>query len=231
MKEEKNIKISLLLNSVIVLLTILASIIMFTGFKFMRETEPVLELTRLGMLKFFTVESNLFMGVVALLFVIEERNIQKKKTKEIRASMYITKLVSTTAVGLTFFVVFAYLGPISKDGILSLLKNSNLFFHLMIPGLSMITFICFEKTDKISFRHTALTILPTILYGFYYLINVLIHMENGKVSPIYDWYWFVQYGVWTSIIVIPTILFITYIIGIILWGLNRKKFKKEKIRN
>ena len=63
------------------------------------------------------------------------------------------------------------------------------------------------------------------MYGLYYLINVLIHMDNGIVSPIYDFYYFVQNGVWTSIIVVPVMFIISYIISLILWRFNRIKNK------
>ena len=137
--------------------------------------------------------------------------------------MYILKLMATTAVGLTFFVVFAYLGPITKGGIMSMLRNSNFFLHLVIPVLSIITFIFFEKTDKIKLRHVFLGLVPTLVYAIFYLTNILIHMENHKVSPTYDWYWFVQNGVWTALIVAPIIILITYMISFILWKLNHKK--------
>ena len=226
MKEEKinlkSIKISLVINIIIAFLTVIASIIMFTGFKFMSGYETALESTKIGMLKFFTTESNIFMGIVSLIFVHKEIKILKGKDDEIALKWYILKLMATTSVGLTFFVVFAYLGPISKYGILSLLLNSNLFFHLIIPVISMVNFITFEKTRKIKFKHTFYSILPVVIYEIFYLINVLIHMENGKVSPIYDWYWFVQNGVWTAIVVAPMMLFITHIISLILWKLNKK---------
>ena len=68
--DKKSIKISLVINLIIVLFTIIASIIMFTGIKIM-EGEPILETTKLGMFKFFTVDSNLLMGIVSLIFVIK----------------------------------------------------------------------------------------------------------------------------------------------------------------
>ena len=212
----KKNKVSLIINIIIFILTLIASIIMFTGFKFMHGVEPVLESTKLGMLRFFTVESNIFMGIVALLFAIKE--IKKLELTKID---YILKLMSTSAVALTFTVVFIYLGPISKGGIVSLLQNSNLFFHLIIPVLSIINFMFFEKTDKLkSFKNSFYGIVPAILYSIYYITNILIHMENGKVSTIYDWYWFVQNGVWTAVIVVPIIFALTYIISLLLWKIN-----------
>ena len=226
MNNLKKIKIASLINIVIFIMTLFASVIMFTGFKFMIGPEPVLESTKLGMLRFFTVQSNLFMGIIAAIFAIKEMQLIKGKIEDIPLKYYILKLMSSTAVGLTFLVVFAYLGPISKDGIGSLLMNSNLFFHLLIPVVSILTFIIFERTDKIKFKYTFLGIIPTFLYEIYYLTNIFIHMENGKISPIYDWYWFAQNGVWTAAIVAPMMLVITYIISILIWRFNR--IKKHK---
>ncbi len=219
------IKISLVINTIIVITTIVASIIMFTGFKFMFGYEPILESTRIGMLKFFTVDSNMFMGIVALLFSIDEIKLLKGEIETISTKKYILKLMGTTGVGLTFFVVFTYLGPISKYGISSMLMNSNLFFHFLIPVTSIVNFIAFEKTDKLKFKDTLYGLIPTILYGIYYLSNIIYHMENGKVSVKYDWYWFVQNGVWTSILVFPSILIFTYAISFALWKFNKKKNK------
>ena len=211
-------KKSLILNILITLLTIFASIIMFTGIKITHGAEPLLETSKIGMFKFFTVDSNIFMGLISLLFAIKEI-----KNEEITKNMYRLKLMSTTAVTLTFIIVFTYLGPISKDGIKSMLQNSNLFFHLIIPVLSIINLTLFEKTDKLKRKDTLYGIIPTVIYALFYLTNILIHVENGKVSPIYDWYWFVQGGLKTAIIVAPTIILITYIISLILWKINRKE--------
>ena len=221
-----NLKISIVINIIIFVLTIIASIIMFTGFKFMHGYEPILETTKISMFRFFTVDSNLFIGTTSLIFAIKEIKLLKGKIDEIPKKNYIIKLMATTSVGLTFFVVFAYLGPISEYGIASMIRNSNLFFHLIIPLLSIINFIILERTDKLKYKYTFFGVIPTAVYGIYYLINVLIHMDNGKVSPIYDWYWFVQDGVWTAVIVVPMIFGITYVISLILWRLNRIKIKR-----
>ena len=211
-------KISLMINVLIVLLTIFASFIMFTGTKITHGAEPILETTKLGMFKFYTVDSNLLMGITALIFIILQ-----VKNKKISKNMYKLKLMSTTSVALTFLVVFAYLGQIAQEGIKSMLQNSNLFFHLIIPLLSIINFTIFEKTGKLKLKDTIYGIIPTLIYGIIYTTNVLIHAENGKVSSVYDWYWFVQNGIKSAIILAPTIILISYIISLILWKLNRKE--------
>ena len=230
-----NYKIAIIINILIVLFTVLASILMFTGIKFMHGVEPVLEVTKLGMFKFFTVDSNVFMAMVALAFAIEEYKIIKGTTKEISTKLYIFKLMSTTAVTLTFIVVFSYLGPFSKGGIPSMIRNSNLFFHLLTPVASIIGFTCFEKTNKITFKQTLYSLIPTFLYAFFYITNIIIHSENGKVSTRYDWYWFVQNGTWTILIVIPLFILVTHVISYALWkcnkyGINNNSLCKEQTK-
>ena len=44
--KQRNIKISLIINIIIVLLTVFATIIMFIGFRFMHGSEPILETTK-----------------------------------------------------------------------------------------------------------------------------------------------------------------------------------------
>ena len=220
---QKNLKISLCLNTLITLMTLFATITMFIGFRYMHSYDIVLDVKGLGVLKFFTVQSNIFMGLIAFIFSIKEIEVIRGKNKDISLIYYILKLIGTVSVGLTFFIVFTYLGPISKDGIPSMLMNSNLFFHLLIPVISILNFTLFEKTNKLRFKHTFYGTILTLIYGMYYLINILIHTENGKVSTIYDWYWFVQNGVWTALFVIPLIFLITYLISLVLWRLNKLK--------
>ena len=62
------VKISLVLNILIVIFTIFATIAMFTGFKFMHGHDIVLQSTKLGMLRFFTVQSNILIVIIALFF-------------------------------------------------------------------------------------------------------------------------------------------------------------------
>lgn len=225
-KEKKNYTISMIINILIVIFTLLASILMFTGIKFMHGAEPVLEVTKMGMFKFFTVDSNIFMALVALAFALEEYKLLKKRKKSISAKLYVFKLMSTTAVTLTFVVVFAYLGPFSSGGIPSMIRNSNLFFHLLIPVLSIINFTCFEKTKTITFKNVFYGLVPTLLYAIFYITNIIIHSKDGYVSPTYDWYWFVQKGIWSLIIVIPLFILITFGISYTLWKGN--KFKATK---
>lgn len=221
--QNKRIKISLIFNLIIVAMVTASLAILYTGFIFMPGYETIVETSKLGMIKFFTIQSNIFVGLAALVLAVSEIKYLRGKTSHIAKSSYILKFMGTSAVGLTFLVVFAYLGPITKGGIPSMIKNSNLFLHCLTPIVSILSFTMFDKTKELKLKNVVYGVIPTALYGVYYMANIIIHMENGKVKPLYDWYWFVQNGVWTAIIVVPMILGISYIISLIIWKLNRIK--------
>ena len=223
MGKEKKLKISLIINIITVIMVIFALYISFAKFKFMPGYEPVSELAPTPIFNYFTVQSNVFMGIVSLIFIIKEYQVLKGIKKEIPLSYYILKMIATIAVFLTLSVVFLYLGFAVKGGLLGLLRNSNLFFHFIIPITSIVNYILFENTKTIKFKYTLYGLLPTFLYEIFYITNVLNNAENGIVSPVHDWYYFLQNGIWTAIIVAPMMLTVTYILTLIIWQLNRKR--------
>jgi hypothetical protein len=188
----------------------------------------MLETTKIGMFKFYTVDSNIFMGIVSLIFAIDEYKLLNNKIQSISDKKYILKLMSTTSVALTFLTVFLYLGRIADGGIYVLLLNSNLFVHLIILVLSIITFIFFERTKNIKIKKVIYSMFPTLIYAIGYLINILSHVENGKVLPKYDWYYFVQRGLQNALWLFPSMIFASYVIGLILYVFNNFELKKRK---
>ena len=214
----KNKKISIFLNILIFLFTVTAAILMFAGIKFTRKMDIPLECSGFEFLKFFTVQSNIFAGIMALFFVIY--NILNK---EISQRMYILKYMSTCAVFLTLFVVFVYLGWIVPNGLLSLLTNANLFFHLIIPLLSVITFIFFERENNLNFNHVKYGAFPATIYGVGYILNAVIHLKNGTIPIRYDFYGFLQYGFIKSLIAVCLVYLSSYLISFLLWKFNNNK--------
>ena len=196
-----NIKISLAFNILIVIMTVVALAIALSGFKFMTGYEAHGELTGVQAFGYFTVQSNVFMAIVSLAFAIKEMKLLKGRTIKIPFKYYILKMIAVTAIGLTFFVVFIIFSILSKNGLLSLIRNSNLFFHCIIPVTSIINYTFFEKTDTIKFKHTFYGLIPTILYEVFYTNNVLLNMKDGKVSPAHDWYYFAQNGLLIAIFI------------------------------
>lgn len=212
--------ISFILNCIIFLFVLIGCIFMFTGFEFMGH-EELLVSTKFEMFKFFTVDSNILMGVCALIFGFYDYKVITRKIKEIPSMIYLLKLVSTVGVALTFVVTAFYLAPISKNGYFTLFRNSNLFFHFIVPFLSVITFVFFDNTTKIKFKHNFLSLIPFLLYSIFYLGDIIIHW-NGGVSPKYDWYYFAQGSIFSIIVVAISISLVVYLISLLLYFFNKK---------
>lgn len=214
----KKIKVSLILNILIVILVTLGSIFMFTGFTFM-PSKTLLEANKIEMFKFYTVDSNILMGLISLLFIIYEINLLNKKVDIIPKRIYILKFIATSAITLTFVTTLFFLAP--QYGLYAMYNNNNLFFHLIVPLLALISYIFFEKHEN-EYKYAYLGIIPMFIYSIYYTLMILINLNNGGLTFKYDFYGFLQGNINNIYIVLPVIYLISYLISILLIKLNKK---------
>lgn len=214
----KRIKISFVLNIMIVILVTLGTIFMFTGFTFMKSLN-LLESTSFSMFRFFTVDSNILIGLSSLILLIYEIKLLNNKINKIPLTIYLFKYISTSGITLTFLVTLLFLAP--QYGFYAMYNNTNLFFHLIVPLLSLISYILFEKYNN-KYKYSILGILPMLIYSFFYMSNVIIHLDDGGLTFKYDFYGFLQGNINNIYIVIPVIYLFTYIISLLLIFLNRK---------
>ena len=214
-------KISVILNTLIFVFTLFATVTLIIGFKFMGQIE-VLSERNFKAFKYFTVDSNVFAGLVSLAYVIYKFTANGKKQSTLPRAFYILKLAAATGVTLTMMVTVFYLAPTSNGNFLSYFMNSNFFMHLITPLLCIISFIFFEAAEPQKLVMSIPGIIPMMLYSFFYTPNILLHLENGKVVKAYDWYNFLAAGAQTVWFVVPLIYFITWIFALGLWALNRK---------
>ena len=221
-KNNRKMMISFIINILISILTVNTIIMCITGFEFMKGYEPYPELFEVPIYSYYTVQSSIFMGIISFIYANREYQILKGRKKEISLVYYIFKMVATVAVSLTFFVVFAIFGFMARGGHIGLLRNSYLFFHLVIPVVSILNYVIFERTSIIKFKYIFYGILPTFLYEIYYSINILMNMKNGGVTLRNDWYSFAQNGLLRTILVAPTMLGITFCLSLVIWRLNKK---------
>ena len=220
----KREKLSIIFNCLIFIFTLFATISMIIGFKFMGQLE-VLSERNFKSFKYFTVDSNVFAGLVSLAYVIYKLTANGKKRSVMPRAFYILKLAAATGVTLTMMVTVFYLAPTSNGNFLHYFLNSNFFMHLITPLLCIISFIFFEVADPQKLIMSVPGIIPMLLYSFFYTPNVLLHLDNGKVVRAYDWYNFLAGGAQTVWIVVPVLYLITWIFALGLWALNRKLAK------
>ena len=188
---------------------VVAVLIMF----FAPQVEGALVASRWEALKFFTVESNILMGISALISIIY---IAQNKNP---LWVSILKYISTGAVTLTFITVIVYLTPLV--GFLALITGPNLYMHLIIPILSLVHFFIFEpRQENFKFYNTFLYIIPMGIYGLAYMINVAVSNGYGTVEN--DWYAFGTYGLGIGFLVYFIMLLLTYAMGIGLYFAYKK---------
>ena len=215
----KKLKTATILNICIVILEVFAVAWMMSG-----RNSGLLLASRLRALRYFTVDSNILMGIFALIAAVDQRKVLKGEKEGVSTSTYILKLTGTVGVTLTMLVTIFFLAPTMAPtyGFLALFTYSNFFLHLLNPILSILCFLCFEKTDRITFRHTVTGIVPMLLYAVYYVGAAVSHSENGVVAKGYDWYGFLAAGVRSAFVVLPLLILITWGISAVLWKLNRR---------
>ena len=181
MSKKDHSTLEFILNLIIVIFAVIGIILMLTS----EAEEGALQSSGLENFKFYTVLTNVFCGIVALIYLVcifAKKDIGK---------MAALKLAAVCGVAITFAVVAFMFGPLY--GFLQFYKRGNLFFHLLLPVTAMIEFII-VKRRKIPFKYTVFAAVPTLLYAIGYLLNILINGIGGPWPDTNDFYGFLNWG-------------------------------------
>jgi hypothetical protein len=130
-------------------------------------------------LLYFTVQSNLWIGAICLVFAILKIIGLKTGRTDIPRWLYIIKYMFTTAVTFTFVVMALLLTPqLIRSGSTGYLASpSNIFSHYLTPILAIADFLFFDINWRSKWRDCLFTaVMPT-----YYLIFCLFCYRNGVV--------------------------------------------------
>lgn len=214
--------ISFLLNCAIVLMAAFSFIAMFIGWDFMGK-KGQLEAPGVEMFKYFTIDSNVLMGVCSLIVLCAQIPVLLGKATALAPLFYGIKLMGTSAVMLTLLVTVGFLTPKSHHPE-KLYYNSNFFFHLVIPITAAISFMCTEHADTLPATAALVGIVPTAVYEIYYIWNVMTHLKDGEVDRDYDFYNFLGGNKNLAAIAAIIILVISFGISLLLWWGNRHGF-------
>ena len=162
-------------------------------------------------LKFFTVESNLFLGLVCLadlvLAVLGKTGRLRRRPPVMETLFYI----ASVAVALTFTVVVLFFGP--GVGYAPLFRDANLYFPLIVPVLGMLSFCLFHRGRAIPLGETVLALIPSAAYGLYYTAVLL---ARGVHFPETDWYGFAAGGLRGSVLTAGGVLLTTWLLALLL---------------
>lgn len=130
--------------------------------------------------RFFTVLSNCFCALTALLVIVAPGE----------TSLFL-KYLGTASVTVTLLTVFLFLAP-TQGGLGSLLAGENLYMHLIGPVLAIVSYCFLEKKD-LSFATALAGVIPVALYGVLYCYKVVYAPEEKRWE---DFYGFNRGGKW-----------------------------------
>ncbi len=157
--------------------------------------------------RFYTVLSNLLEGVAAAILAVWL--LTAGRHRAMPAWLVTLNLAATASVALTFTMVAVYLGPVL--GYAEMLKGANLYFHLIVPLLAVFDFTALRDA-KVRFPlDPLLAVAPTLLYGFYYVINILV---NGADRG--DWYMLTRAGPLVTVLVMAGLLIGVWLLAVII---------------
>ena len=179
-------------------------------------------------LKYFTVLSNLFCGIVAAVFLAQgiaggkgKKEPGLKGEKEPGLGMMRAKLMAATAVAVTFLMIAGFFGPIY--GWLPLYQGSNLEFHLIVPVFAMIEICLLE--GPLPFSSAVMAGVPALVYGCVYLGNILIN-GKGEWPDTNDWYGFMNWGFGIAMVIFGMVVAVSFAVACLLRFINSKVCKR-----
>lgn len=205
--------LNLFFNFLLVVLVAISIYLMIT------TSDGIIKGSKLNALKYFTVQSNIFIGVSALLSLIYL--LFKNRYPN---WLVVLKLISTTCLTLTFLTVMGYLAPLM--GIFAVFLGANLYMHLIIPLVAIFSFIFIEPKIDIKFKWNFFSVIPSGTYGTIYIICLAANNDYGNIDG-WDWYAFGTYGLGVGFVMLIGLNLVAFISSLLLYYSYKRVRKKE----
>ena len=127
---------------------------------------------------FFTVQSNIFIILMALLFLINEVVNLITKKSFINEIFRKVKYVATVAITVTFLVFFTMLAPLM--GVDYLLSFNNFSLHAIVPILAIIDFILFDTDIHLTYKNSLIATIAPISYVIFVYVGAIFKLQYGE---------------------------------------------------
>ena len=195
--------LSIILNLIIFLATLLAYIDCF------RTEEGSWSASQgLGALRYFTLLSNLFCALSALLIACAALS------GAVPRWIWLMKYIGTAAVTVTLLTVLFFLAP--SAGYKNMLSGRDFHFHLCGPLLAIVSFCFCDRYYPLPFPLALTGVVPVLLYGSFYLYKVVLGPDEGRWD---DFYGYNKNGKWP--VAFTAMVVAAALICALLWGLYR----------
>ena len=146
------------------------------GSMFLGLSQEALAARGLASLRYFTILSNLLEAFACVVWLI---NGNEK-----------IKYIAAVSVSVTFIVVMVFLGPLF--GYAAMFYGVSFWLHGVVPLCAIFEFLFCNRT-KFSQKDSLLAALPMMIYGLFYVGNILIN-GVGEWPHSNDWYGFMSWG-------------------------------------
>lgn len=195
---------------------------------------------------YFTNLSNGFVAIVMFIFLIKDVLEYKGKKVKFPNWLYLIKFLSVISISLTGLVYMFILAPFQPGGFIAaytMMLMGSFALHFLVPVLSVVDFIFFDKDYKPKKIHAIYAIIPPLMYVvFIVILGKCFNFRWGAMTtPMMAPYNFLNYGAptgwfgfdlsqagWTTLgigVFYMVILLSLLFVGL---GLLLIKFKKNK---
>lgn len=175
--EKRNV--SIVLSIIIIILEIIALIVCYNSFGIN--------------LAYYTIDSNIFLLISTILYLITINNVPK--------IVQLLKYSSTLSVFITFLVVVFVLYPMYDFNFqFMFLDGPNLYMHVLCPLLAVISFIFFDSNEiENSLKNNLRSLYFTIIYAIILISLNILNVVSGpypflkvnQQSPLMSLFWIV----------------------------------------
>ena len=125
---------------------------------------------------FFTVQSNIFIIVMSLLFLVNDVMLLVNKKSFVNQTLLLIKYVATVAITITFIVFFTMLAPLIDY----LLSFNNFSLHAIVPILAIVDFILFDTDINLTYKNSLLATIAPISYVVFVYIGAIFKLRYGE---------------------------------------------------
>ena len=127
---------------------------------------------------FFTVQSNIFIMLMALIFLVNEVAVLIIKKSFINQVLLHIKYTATVAITITFLVFFTMLAPLM--GVDYLLSFKNYSLHAIVPILALVDFFLFDKDIQLTYKSSLLATIPPVCYVVFVYVGAIFKIQYAK---------------------------------------------------
>lgn len=169
----------IVLSVIIIILEIIALIVCYNSFGIN--------------LAYYTIDSNIFLLISTILYLITINNVPK--------IVQLIKYSSTLSVFITFLVVVFVLYPMYDFNFqFMFLDGPNLYMHVLCPLLAVISFIFFDSNEiENSLKNNLRSLYFTIIYAIILISLNILNVVSGpypflkvnQQSPLMSLFWIV----------------------------------------